>query len=324
MVGRIIQTGESKIEHDITKNNDYIAILPDTQSQLVVPIKNDEGVTIGAISVESADVSAFDERDKDAIEMLARQANVAVTKDKQRRVYSNAKAIALVGAAGTIWEHRTKSLARSIKAEVERLEGLGEEAIGSGVWAAYLRSVWNMAEDIRRSPSTAPLSAEEGVADRLLNPMIETRIGNFNDDRRVDVFIDSDLSESFGLSVSVSEDWFGHALDLILENAIRGVGQAGERRVLVRTEMRDPGHCVITVTNAGPRVADEVWEKLGNELITEGESVTGRLGIGILLADMILGVYGGKWQKLANEENKITVGIVMPVSGQERAEGEEQ
>lgn len=319
IVGRVIQSGEPTIENDIAGNSDYIGVLDNTKSQLVVPIKNDNGVTVGAISVESADVRAFNEHDKELMETLARQVSVTVTKDEQRRVSSNAKAIALVGAAGTIWEHRIKSTAAYIMGEVMRLEELSWHAIEQ-VAADSLQSIRSMANDISQSPSTAPLSAEYGAANSLLNPMIETRIRLKNEALRAEA-ITADLTESFGQCVTVSEDWFSHALNLILDNAVRSTG--GTRgSVQIKTEIRDPAHCVIAVTNSGPKIPDEIWEKLGNEPIKEGDGSTGRLGIGILLADMILGVYGGKWQKLANKEGEITVGIVMPMSDPELNESE--
>lgn len=321
IVGRVIRTGVAKMEDDIIGNHDYIGVLSNTRSQLVVPIKNDSGTTIGAISVESADVRAFNEHDKEVMKMLARQASVAVTKDNQRRISSNAKAIALVGAAGTIWEHRIKGLAGLIIGDVTRLGQLRWQAIDK-LAAEYLQSIRSNAEDISKSHSTAPLSAKQGVTNTLLNLMIETRVEHIRYDAQNAIDITTDLSESFGQSVNVSEDWFGHALNLILDNAVRGAQHAGGRAILVKTEMRDPAHCIITVTNTGPKMADEIWEKLGNEPIGAGGDSTGRLGIGILLADMILGVYGGKWLKLSNEEGKITVGIMMPVGDPERAKGE--
>jgi GAF domain-containing protein len=311
IVGRVIQSGVATIENDIESNSDYIGVLNDTRSQLVVPIQNDDGVTVGAISVESADARAFNEYDKELIETLARQASVAVTKDVQRRVSSNAKAIALVGAAGTIWEHRIKGFAEYIKDEVTRLEQLTWGRIDK-MAAEYLQSIRGMADAITQSPSTAPLSAEHGVENSLLNPMIETRVRLRNEAQKT-VAITTNLSESLEQCVNVSEDWFGHALNLILDNAVRGTEHAAEKRILIRTEMRDPARCVITVSNTGPKIADEIWEKLGNEPIDAGGGSTGRLGIGILLADMILGVYGGKWLKLSNEEDSVTVGIMIPV-----------
>lgn len=315
IVGRVILNGESTIVNDTSAGHpDFINLVRGTKSQLGVPIKNDEGVTIGAVSVESPDVNTFNEHDKKVIEMLARQASVAVTKDKQRRVSSNAKAIALVGAAHTIWGHTSKALARIILSDVKRLEDF-RVGISTEVAAGYVNSIRQSAEDIIKTPSTAPLSAEEGVTTQLLNPMIEQRI----DDRRFDtqgvIDIDAELSATSGRSVRVSERWFGHAFNLILTNAVRAVEHMAERKIEVGTEMRDAAHCLITVSNTGPRIPDDIWEKLGNEPISNRNTESG-LGIGILLADMILGVYGGKWVKLANEENRVKVGIVMPFSGE--------
>jgi signal transduction histidine kinase len=196
--------------------------------------------------------------------------------------------------------------------DVKRVEEL-RDAISTEVVAGYIRGIREKAEDIIRAPATAPLSAEEGVTTQLLNPMIEQRI-NDRIDTRGAISISFDLGETLGRSVRVSEPWFGHAFNLILNNAARALERAAGGKILVRTEMRDAAHCLIMVSNTGPRIPDDIWEKLGNEPINNGDKASG-LGIGILLADMILGVYGGKWVKLNNEGGKVTVGITMPVSG---------
>ena len=307
LVGKVILSGEPMIVNNTVGHQDFIDLVPGTRSQLVVPIKNDEGVTIGAVSVESPDVNTFNEHDQEVIETLARQASVAVTKDEQRRISSNAKAIALVGAAHTIWGHSSTGLAQLILSEVKRLEQI-RAAINTEVAAEYLRSIRDKAEVIIRNPSTVPLSAEEGLTTQLLNPMIEQRI-NDRLEALDDINISTELSGTWGRSVRVSEGWFGHAFNLILNNAVRAAGN-----ILVKTEMREATHCLITVSNSGPPIPDDIWQKLGNEPINNKDAASG-LGIGILLADMILGVYGGKWVKLYNEEGRVAMGIIMPVSG---------
>lgn len=319
IVGRVIQSGLAQMENDIENNPDFIPLIPGTRAQLAVPIQDDEGTTIGALSVESVDVNTFDEHDKEVMETLARQASVVVTKDRQRRLSANAKAMALVGAAGTIWKHTIKNLAASIINDLRNFERTAPANL-TEVAARYLLSARHGAEEIRQSPSTVPLLTHEGVTNQLLNPMLESRIEDKRGDRRFAVDIEYDLWETAAQSVEVSDHWFKHAFSLILDNAVNAAQEGRHRKVIVQTEMLSMRQCLIKVENTGPKIADEIWERLGNEPI-HGRDSAGRMGIGILLADMILGVYGGKWQKLANEEDEIRMGILMPVSGAAGAEG---
>jgi len=77
VVGRVLQSGQLALLPDVRENPAYIALDPDVLGQLTVPISR-EGITLGAINLESHHASDFDAQDANFVTQLATQAAVAL------------------------------------------------------------------------------------------------------------------------------------------------------------------------------------------------------------------------------------------------------
>ena len=77
VVGRAIRTGRSILVSDVRYDPDYIALLPDVRSELVVLLKKEDRV-LGIINLESPEVGRFDEAALNFIDQLALQAVIAL------------------------------------------------------------------------------------------------------------------------------------------------------------------------------------------------------------------------------------------------------
>ena len=75
--GRVARSGESALVHDVSADEDYTAVQPDTRSQLSVPIRREDRV-IGVVTVESPESGAFDEDDRAFLHRLADHASIAI------------------------------------------------------------------------------------------------------------------------------------------------------------------------------------------------------------------------------------------------------
>lgn len=75
--GRAFATGESQRVGDVRNDPDYIEFDPQTNSELAVPIKTQEGV-IGVIDVQHPQRDAFGEADQQNLEILAQFAAIAI------------------------------------------------------------------------------------------------------------------------------------------------------------------------------------------------------------------------------------------------------
>jgi PAS domain S-box-containing protein len=70
IIGRAVRTLETQCVSDVATDPDYIGGYPDTQSELVVPLRHGERL-FGAIDIESSLPDAFDEQDVQLAESLA-------------------------------------------------------------------------------------------------------------------------------------------------------------------------------------------------------------------------------------------------------------
>lgn len=87
ITGRVALTGHSVNVGDVTQHADYLAVEPNTLSELVVPIKIGAQV-IGVINIEHPERYAFRSEDLIALENLAAQAAVAI---KNAQLFENTR-----------------------------------------------------------------------------------------------------------------------------------------------------------------------------------------------------------------------------------------
>lgn len=77
ITGWVAKTGKSLLINDVTKDSHYIPLLPDTKSELAVPIISRDKV-IGVFNVESNRLNAYTKDDLALLEMFANQAAVSL------------------------------------------------------------------------------------------------------------------------------------------------------------------------------------------------------------------------------------------------------
>jgi signal transduction histidine kinase len=77
IAGRVVRSGKPQVVNDVTSDPDYVPIIPETRSQLSVPILLAEQV-IGVINLESSEVAGFREDDVQLAIRLAERAVVPI------------------------------------------------------------------------------------------------------------------------------------------------------------------------------------------------------------------------------------------------------
>jgi GAF domain-containing protein len=77
IVGRVTRTGIPAYVPDVHRDPDYIAAVPDTQSEIVVPLRK-SGVVIGVLNVESPVRYGLRRDDQELLSLLADQVTVAI------------------------------------------------------------------------------------------------------------------------------------------------------------------------------------------------------------------------------------------------------
>src|SRR5258706_10485166 len=77
IVGEVIRSGRSRLVPDVRRDSTYVAVRPSTAAQLSVPLTSARGI-LGAISLESDRVSAFDDQDLALVMLFAQQATIVI------------------------------------------------------------------------------------------------------------------------------------------------------------------------------------------------------------------------------------------------------
>ena len=77
LIGRVAQTGEPLVVGDVRDYPGYVAVDPETRSELAVPLLI-SGKVVGVFNVENPQLNAFDERDVRIVSSLANQAAIAI------------------------------------------------------------------------------------------------------------------------------------------------------------------------------------------------------------------------------------------------------
>ena len=89
ITGQAIITGEAVVAGDVRAIPEYVAVLPETRSQLSAPILWGDAV-VGVITLESDRINAFSEEDTYFVKQLASQAAIAI--ENARLFYTTAEA----------------------------------------------------------------------------------------------------------------------------------------------------------------------------------------------------------------------------------------
>ncbi len=77
IIGRVVETGKPALVNDVSQDPHYLRVLPDSQSELCVPISY-AGSVVGAINLESAEAGHFTSEQLEYLQALASQAAIAI------------------------------------------------------------------------------------------------------------------------------------------------------------------------------------------------------------------------------------------------------
>lgn len=102
ITGMVASTGEPILLGDVTQNPNYVSIDGRTRSELAVPLKLKQQV-VGVLNVESDNVDAFDQVDKQLLTTLATQLAVAI---ENARLYEETETLAVTDGLTGLNNHR--------------------------------------------------------------------------------------------------------------------------------------------------------------------------------------------------------------------------
>ncbi len=326
IMGRAVKIGQSQRVDDVTQDEDYIAYDPQTRSELAVPINIKRGTeekTIGVINVEHADVAAFNDQDRLALEHLADQAAIAIDnaqtyEDLQRakKLIAGRTAAAWMGLASSVWRHAIEGDAQIIADKAQLLlMDLQEASLPSPTLNVRERveKIEEIAWKILHSPVTPALTLEDGARSVQLNGFIRNRARQLwrNSKAYSQAKLKLKLKLPGSATVWGSPIWLREAFDILVDNAVDAVEGQPVRDITIGT--REAGaNAEIFIKDTGTGIPPAILPKIGLDNIEKSEDAKG-MGRGLLLAPIIMEAYGGKIYVASTGPSGTTMVMQLPL-----------
>ena len=314
--GRTVLAKAPQIVDDVSKDPDYVQFDPFVRSALAVPLLDKEKV-IGVLGMESNQPEAFDEDDQDTLLGLAELAVIAIRNAQQyddlRRTRTLAEArtaLAWMGMTSSAWRHTVHGHAITINDLVELATSALDNRSLPEV-SRKLAQISDMALLIQQHPITAPLTSEESVRSVLVNALLRERfrqLWEHGSYKSVTLRLDFELPGTS--AVRANPDWLIRALDVLVDNAIEAMEDI-KGSVLTVGSRRDNKFVHIEISDTGKGIPAGVRKKLLQQRIEHfGDSKA--LGLGLLMARLIVQVYGGDISCQSTGPSGTTMVISLP------------
>lgn len=140
---------------DVTKDRDYVRVIPGVRSEIAVPVETEDGV-VGVLDVESKELGAFDEKDAVLLEILASHAATAIGNlEKRAEIEKRHSQLALCMNSSAEMIHTTHL--------PQRLQKIAEAIRQLGWQRVVIRAVKDQSMDLTNPEDmvTAGLTDEE-------------------------------------------------------------------------------------------------------------------------------------------------------------------
>ncbi len=303
--GLAVLTRRSHLVADVAKNVVYLEFDPLTRSELAVPLRDATRV-FGVIDVESRELAAFDEDDRDALEGLAELVVVALKRLRQleelkrtRQLVGARTAIAWLGMASSDWYHTVEGKVSAIR---EQVNFLRSETAGRKV-KQRLGTIDQLAQQCIHRPDIAAPDHDMKIVplNRLVREWTEELEKNKPElKKKIDIVFVPELHED--ATVRANPLWLRRVLDLLLDNAgaalLRLRDQpAGEPPPSIRISCHGGGElAAVSIEDNGPGIDSAIHDLLFFFPIPSWKAKglgIARLGIGLMIAQAIAEAYGG-------------------------------
>ena len=331
--GRAVLNRKALLVGDVSKNDDYLRYSEQTCSELAIPLMNrDKNQIVGVLNVEHSEVNGLDAYDKDALQMLVYQAEIAIQNAEQfeelrqvQQALTARTAVAFMGLASSTWRHEVNKFAGVIR----DYNTLMQKSLlnGSMKYIPFVRkrirkiqpyqeTIEKMVRLIQKTPITAPLSSEEGVECIQANDLIRERIIRLLETREVlrdaaDIQVDWQLQLPDDARVRVSRAWMRRAIDVLFYNACEAMEKSDIKKLTIKTYL-DRQQAVMSIADTGSGIPPAIQRKLFQAKISKQEGERGA-GMGLLLSQLIVQTYQGEIKLISTGESGTEMGIFLPL-----------
>jgi len=327
IMGRAIMESTPQLVGDVTNDPDYLQWHPETRAELTLPIKIGDEV-IGVINVEHPEPHTFDRDDQQVLEALAAQAAIAIRNarlheetrrqlrelEKTREMLAARTAVAWTGMLSSTWRHAIDGHAMVIAEEIDMLRSTLPVKAQTARIQEKLAKIERVAREILATPLTPPLYDEEGGMSVSVKDLLRERLRQLRENESYKYrYVKCEFSSTVDdmVTVRISPEWLRRAFDILIDNAIEAASKSSAKLVMVRIHRDDPW-LVISIRDSGSGIPDAVRFRLFGEPIPKSKGDRG-LGMGLLMAQMILQAYSGEIQIGTSGPEGTTMVIRLPL-----------
>ncbi len=279
---------------DVLKDARYLPLIPETRSQLSVPIKFGDEL-IGVLTLESRDLAAFDDEDQRLLEALADQAGVAIENARRYEKLQETQAtleartaVAWMGMAGSTWFHNIRGRAAAIKDWILLIRQKLSEANSAAIVSGDLDSINAEVEKLLEIPTRQVLPTKGELETVLIHALLR-RVAERLCWPREDIQFVLQLRTDEEVAAVASGHWLEVAVEMLVKNALQAMTEGGR---LTIESLEDNGQIKIRIADTGPGIPAPLQAKLFKQPITSEEGAKGS-GMGLLMTKTILERYKG-------------------------------
>jgi len=287
-------------------------------SCLIVPLWASVG-KVGVMFVNYRRPHTFGPEEISNFEVFSKQAAVAIHNARIHEELRHSKimvgrqtALAWMGMVGSAWRHSIELDALTIRDQAVWLGDTDWRSEGSkSEIREGLGSIVRSVERILEKRLAAPLTKDEGVTDLDVCRFVKGWVARLCWQAPYCSVLSGPPGDD-PLYVRTNQQWFQHALQILVDNAVLATKDSEEPRVCIRTQQA-AGNAVISVADNGSGIPASIERKLFQEVIRKEKGSCGS-GVGLLLAKTILETYNGNLEIQSTGPRGTTMLIKIPVA----------
>jgi GAF domain-containing protein len=318
----------------------YVPYAQGMRSELAVPMEFERRV-VGVINIESSRADAFGQDDQEFVELLARQAAIAIHNairyqelqksyeelERTRSSLLASQAVAWLGLFGADWQHTINQKTFSIDLYTA---GLRDQLPPDDIKDPFakqvekaLNGIERVVQSIRTVKFTSQVPAESSgessaVVDEttLLDEELEAMVDRWAGEHP-EVEVQYDL-RCPGMHAAIPPKWLEVAMEKLVNNAIKSMPDGGLLTVASRRTGREAW---ITIKDTGHGVPESARKTFLKEVIKRPNGESGS-GMGALIARFVVLSHGGDLSLVdSHPERGTELRMTLPLAPEPAPEG---
>lgn len=310
-----IQSNQALLVEDVQQIPAFRPLHPQTRSMVLAPLTNAQSQRLGILLVCHDRVGGLDESDKNVLELLVRQAVVALEKAAHIDELGVRAQLIWADIAHGILGHFTRGRVQTIRNNVTILAKL-LPATTSPTHQSYIDKILQLCQEV--IDESGRLASLRDSAERLtvteVHELVSDRLEKNSEGVGIETAIAQPASNSAGAQVEIGRDFLRHALDIIVNNAIKALSKnppQQPKRLTAAVTVHEEW-LQITLTDTGPGIPPDIRPQLFKQVIRHASAGEGS-GIGLLVARTIIEGYSGQIDPPQSSSTGATIKLRLPL-----------